>query len=275
MQELRPLGRQREAERYGPIDVYVTCVPSTLLTDCNYGTATAPLSNDIVGGGQVSLDNGKTWAEGPPAVFETHLVLDNTTQVWTWNWNAFSSRAKSSLCFRLHFQQGRNSSTTLPARCFSLPVSWVSRQQQRALTAPSPPSVLQPRLLFGNWTAACSRSVSPACRLLGHVAVDAASAPIPIAQLSGRGLYTLNAGKTWTSQGGKLTWLSYFDRIDGEAGVLSQRFHWGVDVSFPRGRPPKEVCYSIKFEQRCVSLTFLLFLLLSPTILSSSRPPSN
>ena len=95
----------------------------------------------------MSYDGGATWSSGPLAAFETHLVMDNQAQVFTYNWhwltntNANANGAitypksspttaaslPSSVCMRAWLAEvGTEDSTGLEETCFDLNTTWVS-----------------------------------------------------------------------------------------------------------------------------------------------------
>ena len=290
----------------------------------------------------MSYDGGATWSSGPLAAFETHLVMDNQAQVFTYNWhwltntNANANGAitypksspttaaslPSSVCMRAWLAEvGTEESTGLEETCFDLNTTWVSTDAEAHAVAdgvaggaqgdaavdtgdatstdsaavghedqstrPSRPcpnvdgcghrdppapskgsksddAALSASLLFGNWTVACSRSLS-ICRTMGHVAVDV-QAPLIVLPLSGGGQVCEGHGDSCESYkpSGELTWLSYFDGFEEEGGgetvqeltssssYPSQRWHWGFDQTRPYDPSaplviPSEVCYSIWF----------------------------
>lgn len=181
----------------------------------------------------MSYDGGVTWSSGPLAAFETHLVMDNQAQVFTYNWHWLTNTnangaikypksspptaasLPSSVCMRAWLAQvGSEESTGLEETCFDLNTTWVSTDAEadaiaaggvqggaavgasdapsthgaavgdeshssrpsrpcpnpdgcghRDTPAPSKGSksdeaALSATLLFGNWTVACSRSLS-------------------------------------------------------------------------------------------------------------------
>ena len=264
---------------------------------------TSAIATDVVGGGDWSTDGGVTWTAGTAAVFETHLVLDNTTQVWTWNWDALANAsagetAPSSLCARPWFRSdaGTGSGTTLEPICANLDVTFVQENpvvgaaKAEASAAASIDggsgnggsgtgsigtacTVGGAELMFGNWTVACSASLA-LCRVLGHVAVDAAAAPAVVSPiLVGGGDYSFDGGATFTNDndaGSGLTWLAHFDdtaeaaeagaagaTAGGAATVTAQRFHWAADVRLdelydplvPSSKPAlDEICWRVWFN---------------------------
>mmetsp|Transcript_18462 Transcript_18462/g.33436 ORF Transcript_18462/g.33436 Transcript_18462/m.33436 type:complete len:394 (+) Transcript_18462:52-1233(+) len=261
--------------------------------------STSPLAV-LFGAAEMSYDGGTTWSPGPLAAFETHLVMDNQAQVFTFNWDWLTNTNEaaaiaypksdptalpSSVCMRAWLTEvGSGDSASLEATCFNLSTSWVSTEAQaandhsqaatkktelvpmdrHAYTSSSTPvavantrgksfcdAALTASLLFGNWTVACSASLS-ICRTMGHVAVDVTS-PLVVAPLSGGGHFCEGHGDGCDSYkpSGELTWLSYFDGVE-EQSATSQRWHWSFDQSRPYDPAaplviPSEMCYSIWF----------------------------
>ena len=228
----------------------------------------------IRGGGHFSLDNG-TWQSGKEAIFEGHLILENTTQVWTWNWDAMLDRSKGksapkTICVSVWFEDTSIENSTVNAYlgCFHLNETYVSTNSvptympeihsYRFFQERDDYDVVEySRLLFGNWTVACSAFLK-LCRIMGHVAVDGAVAPTVVSELSGKGEYSFDFGATFYTSG-QLNFLSTFDDPTQSYPAVSQRYHWGLDIIFPGYDPAdpstkpdiEEVCYRIWFDDPC------------------------
>lgn len=217
---------------------------------------------EVSGESEVSYDGGNTWQEGPAPVFETHLVMENTTQVWTLNWDAERDSAASSwVCLKATFRDSSGQTASLDQSCMQLNTTWVNSSSVgdrggQAVGSSSSDDVAA-QLLFGNWTVACSATAGR-CRTMGHVAVDGAASGIT-GPMSGTGVWSVDGGSTWTTAG-DLTWLSFFDY--DASGTVYQRWHWALDnVSTydPTDSSTipsiSEICYAIRMTDEQTGLS--------------------
>lgn len=210
---------------------------------------------DVTGKSEVSYDRGETWEKGPDPVFETHLVLENTTQVWTLNWDAERDSAVSSwVCLRATFRDSDGQTTSLDQSCMQLNTTWVNGTSEGSSTGESDVAA---QLLFGNWTVACSATAAR-CRTMGHVAVDGAASGIT-GLMSGTGAWSTDGAVTWTTAG-ELTWLSVFD-FDN-SGTVYQRWHWALDnvttyspIDSSTIPDVSEICYAVQMTDQTTGLS--------------------
>lgn len=245
-----------------------------------------PLST-VFGTSEISLDGGTTWAPNRASVSESHLVFQNTTQVFTCNWDWLLANAEdppSQVCIRGWFMEVINGeSADFDAVCMDLNVTWVNRNPlpsissfQPMLERSSDPVTLaisasesswnsrghgkQPqrtitsrtKLYFGNATAACSIA-SSLCDVMIHAALMALTERV-VTPFTGSGEVSMDQGKTWLPQG-EVSFLAYFDAQDD---MIYQRWHFGSyqpkAVSLDElSSLDSEICYRVWFTDTLTS----------------------
>lgn len=210
--------------------------PCLLFLHSIYTVKPRKVPTPLLSGALVSVDGGPYAPAQLPSVFETHLV--EGMQVWTFNvYSAFLDPAPSrprELCIQpWAYDPSTGDKGDLSPACQD--VSNVT------VVPPNPIESIQSQLLFGNWTKICS---SGSCRLMGHVAVQAA-VPGVITPVHGEMRVSLDNGTTWGEWATAIVSnLCEFDEVDG---VWHQRFHVAFDRFIDDDGAGSRVCMKTSF----------------------------